>query len=368
MPLELGVWRVDGQGTKAKPIELAQLDLESRLESILADDIRIANSDWMVIGRQVRTPFGGTSVDLLALDSEGELVVLELKRDKTPRDILAQVLEYGAWVVGLKTDDIARIFADYQKRYSPGTQARSLDQAFCERFRVREMPEELNESHQLVIVASALDVTTERVVTYLLNHHHVSINAVFFRVFRDEGREYLSRVWLHDPFAAEAEPSVPEVESTWNGEVYVSFGGGRNWADAAKYGYISAGGGRWYSDSLKSLKPNERVWVRVPGTGYVGVGVVEEAAVPCEQFKVRDGNDQFVPLMNVSPEAKSWSTAKDDPDGAEYLVRVRWLKTVPESEPISEKGLFGNQNTVARPTSEKWNHTIERLKTRFGVS
>lgn len=32
-----------------------------------------------------------------------------------------------------------------------------------------------------------------------------------------------------------------------------------------------------------------------------------------------------------------------------------------------EVGFFGNQNTVARPKTHKWNHTIEQLKQRFGV-
>jgi hypothetical protein len=31
-------------------------------------------------------------------------------------------------------------------------------------------------------------------------------------------------------------------------------------------------------------------------------------------------------------------------------------------------GFFGNQNTVARPKSSKWRHTVERLKQRFGVT
>jgi hypothetical protein len=65
--------------------------------------------------------------------------------------------------------------------------------------------------------------------------------------------------------------------------------------------------------------------------------------------------------------AKMWRYA-DDPDKAEYLVRVKWLKTVSVDEPIKEKGLFGNQNSVARPVAASWDHTVERLKKRFGVS
>ena len=40
-------------------------------------------------------------IDLLAIDADGNLHVLELKRDKTPRDVVAQVLDYGSWVTTL---------------------------------------------------------------------------------------------------------------------------------------------------------------------------------------------------------------------------------------------------------------------------
>ena len=55
----------------------------------------------------------------------------------------------------------------------------------------------------------------------------------------------------------------------------------------------------------------------------------------------------------------------DDPDKAEYFVRVRWLETVPKEQALNEIGLFGNQNTVCQPTTPKWRHTVERLKARF---
>jgi hypothetical protein len=40
MPVELGVWRIDGQLTRVLALPL---DLESRLEDILDKDIAIAN-------------------------------------------------------------------------------------------------------------------------------------------------------------------------------------------------------------------------------------------------------------------------------------------------------------------------------------
>ena len=44
---------------------------------------------------------------------------------------------------------------------------------------------------------------------------------------------------------------------------------------------------------------------------------------------------------------------------------VEWLQIVPLDQAVQEVGLFGNQNTVCKPTTPKWRHTIDRLKLRF---
>jgi len=49
-------------------------------------------------------------------------------------------------------------------------------------------------------------------------------------------------------------------------------------------------------------------------------------------------------------------------------VGVKWIATVPLEKAVKEKGFFGNQNSVAKPTAPKWNYTVQRLKERFGVS
>lgn len=194
MPLELSVWRMDSGLSRVEP---TTLNLEARLEDILTRDISVAASNWMVIGRQVPTPWG-KRIDILCIDSEGYLVVLELKRDKTEREVVAQALDYGSYVRTIQPEEVPRLFNAYQKDYYPGQPAKSLEEAFCIRFGVKQMPEELNASHELVIVASALDAATERIVGYLSDESDVNINAVFFRVFKDGDREYLTRVWFRE--------------------------------------------------------------------------------------------------------------------------------------------------------------------------
>jgi RecB family endonuclease NucS len=94
VPVEFAIWRMDGIPAKLEP---SQLPNESQLEDLLAKDISILGLDLLVVGRQVVTAYG-KKIDLLAIDQDGALYVIELKRDKTPREVVAQALDYGSWV------------------------------------------------------------------------------------------------------------------------------------------------------------------------------------------------------------------------------------------------------------------------------
>jgi hypothetical protein len=41
----------------------------------------------------------------------------------------------------------------------------------------------------------------------------------------------------------------------------------------------------------------------------------------------------------------------NDPERCEYFVPMRWLQTVPLEKAVKEIGLFGNQNSVCKPTT-----------------
>ena len=109
MPIKTEMWRIDNGLEK---VSFSSLEAEKKLESNLDKDISIIDPGLMVIGRQVITSFG-KYIDLLAIDSEGHLAILELKRYKTPRDVVAQTLDYASWVQGLTYDDIVRVYATY---------------------------------------------------------------------------------------------------------------------------------------------------------------------------------------------------------------------------------------------------------------
>jgi hypothetical protein len=142
----------------------------------------------------------------------------------------------------------------------------------------------------------------------------------------------------------------------------------RNWEDAVNYGFIGAGSGSWYTNTLHMLSPGARVWANIPGAGYVGVGLVVEPAVPVSQFTVGDKDGHQIPISKAALKGPGLSRNADNPELSEYLVRVKWIATLPVDKAIKEKGFFGNQNSVARPVSPKWDYTVRRLKERLSIS
>ena len=360
MPVHHAIWRV---GENPQPLTISKLATEKLLQKMIIQDSSILSDQWMIIGEEVNTLDSGR-IDLLAIAPDASLILIELKRDRTSREVVAQALDYASWVDDLTADRLSQIY----EKFSGGG---NLGDAFKQRFNTELEEESINPSHQIIIVAAELDPSTERIVDYL-SKKGISINVLFFKVFQHGEEQFLSRAWLIDPSetqtnAAQATAGASaKAKEPWNGEFYVSFGdpNSRNWEEARRYGFISAGGGSWYSQTLKQLQPGDRVWVKIPATGYVGVGIVQSAVEPASSFTLNTEDGEKL-AMDVLKHGELYRQNADDPDKSEYFVPVKWLETRSEHEAVNEVGFFGNQNTVCKPTTPKWRHTVEKLMRHF---
>jgi hypothetical protein len=356
MPIKHAIWKV---GRSPAPLAPSALATEQLLEDMIVAEPKMLSAEWMLIGRQEHTGHGGR-IDLLAIAPDGALVLIELKRDRTPREIVAQALDYASWVNRLTPDQIAAIY----RRFTNGA---DLGADFERRFGQPLDEDALNASHQIIIVAAGLDDSTERIIGYL-NEREIPINVLFFQVFEHGSDKLISRTWMIDPEEtqsnAAAVPTKRGDRAPWNGEFFANFGGNRSWNEAREFGFISGGGGTWYTQTLKLLKPGDRVWVRIPGVGYVGVGRVTDSVQDGEAFKVQhEGSERCI--LDVLSNGAALRAMASDPDRAERFVRVQWLDTVPIERACNEVGMFGNQNTVCKPTAAHWPSTVERLKSVF---
>lgn len=358
MALTQVLWSLNEQ----QKLSTGSLMDERELEETLHQNIELLNQDWLVIGRQVRTN-NGKFLDLLCIDRNEDLVVVELKKELTPREVTAQVIEYASYMVEKEPEDLAKIYFEYISRYASGDG--TLSQAYKNKFGIELDDEQMNQNVKMVIVASKMDDGTEHIIRYLRQAYQVDINILFFQVFEHGEDRLLCRVWFEEENLDLTE--IPAKKNEWNGEYYVSFGSGdyRLWDDAMKFGFISAGGGSWYTKTLMMLHPGDRVWVNIPHTGYVGVGEVTA--------EMQEAGEAYLEIDGVKFKMKdldlkgNYFYAEGDEENAEYVVPVKWIKTVPETDAIKETGFFGNQNTVCRPRANKWEFTVDRLKRQWGI-
>jgi len=251
---------------------------------------------------------------------------------------------------------VLKLFADYGK-------GGAFEAAFQQRFDAPP-PEELNTGHRLTIIASSVDVATERIVEYLVDEYKVPVNVVFFRYFEDQGHRYLARTWLIDQDRA-PEPtggSTSKAKEPWNGrDWYVSFGefpDGRRWEDAVKYGFVSAGGGEWYSRSIRKLPPGARIFTHIPKAGYVGVGIVTGEPMPFAEATV-DIDGQQHRLADLPLDGNYVYDSGD-----EWVVPVRWLNHRPREKAFWKTGMFANQNSATKLRNR---FTLGQLTFEFGL-
>jgi hypothetical protein len=161
--------------------------LENWLES--NPDGIVEDSKLLMIGRQVATNLGSV-IDLLALDRQGDVVVLELKRDRTPRETLAQALEYASFVEALdweQLEDILRSYindesinlAEYHRQYFE----LSADEAVS-----------FNKDQRIVIVGQIITDEIRQTSTFL-RKKGLRVSCVEFSLFESEGG---ARMLSHD--------------------------------------------------------------------------------------------------------------------------------------------------------------------------
>jgi hypothetical protein len=172
--------------------------LEENPDGILED------GKLLIIGRQTNTNLGST-IDLLALDRVGDVAVVELKRGRTPRDTLAQALEYASFADQLDTKQLEGILQSYMND-------ESLTLAEYHRKYFDLAPDEavaFNKDQRIVIVGQR--VTSEvRQTASFLRSKGIRVTCVEFSFFQSNGGTKL----LSQEIVVGSEPSRPQRVSS----------------------------------------------------------------------------------------------------------------------------------------------------------
>ncbi len=164
-------------------IEHEEYVLEGWLES--NPDGIVEDGCILVIGRQVVTNLGGF-IDLLGLDRAGDVVVIELKRDRTPRDTIAQSLEYASFAERLDTAQLEGILRSYLN-----DESLSLAEHHREYFELGvDEAVAFNKDQRIVIVGQR--VTPEiRQTAKFLRSKGIRVTCVEFTFFQADGETRL---------------------------------------------------------------------------------------------------------------------------------------------------------------------------------
>lgn len=145
---------------KIIPFKKMPVSKEKEIEDFIEQNPEILEKELFVIGRQEETS-EGKIVDLMGLDKNGNGVIIELKKESTPRKVISQILDYAVWVEELKYEDLNRIYRSYQKATYPNLLKRF--QEFDEDFE----PESLNQNQKLYVIGEEIDPQTEKLARYL---------------------------------------------------------------------------------------------------------------------------------------------------------------------------------------------------------
>jgi hypothetical protein len=209
MPTAIRIWEIVKDSLQPVSAEsFAANYLEKQLETWIATDPNILGERVLIIARQRAVPSVGR-LDLLGIDERGSLVIIELKRDRTPRDAVAQALDYASW---LQSAD-EQLIEEWAEQHL----GKSLKEKFCDYFDAEDLPELSCQNHRIVLVAPRLDASAERIITYLSEQHGVQINAVFFQYAQlSNGNEVLARAMLVaeeslPPKTSRGRPTVEEL-------------------------------------------------------------------------------------------------------------------------------------------------------------
>jgi len=138
-----------------------------------------------VIGRQVSTKSG--PIDLLGIDQSGNPVIIELKRNRLPREAFAQAVDYASDVASWSIEEFSEICSEKQ--------GQSLEEYLGEAFEDIDVESlNINDTQRIILVGFSIESSLERMIEWLSDNFSVSINAVVLHYTKTtSGDELLTR-------------------------------------------------------------------------------------------------------------------------------------------------------------------------------
>jgi len=187
----MGLWKITDKGPSQvteSTIKREKL-LEENLENWVEKDPLILGESLLILGRQVMIPDTKDKLDLLAVDPQGNSVIIELKRGKLKDPVDTQALRYASYISKWRFEDFENLHRNYSGKIGDTDyNFVSIYESFCEDAGVDEIPD-LNKDQRIIIVGSSVRDKLGSVALWLYEHG-IEIKIIEIQLFKD-GEEIL---------------------------------------------------------------------------------------------------------------------------------------------------------------------------------
>jgi hypothetical protein len=262
---------------------------EKNIENWIADKPQLIfpNEEILTIGQSIS---GRSMADVLALDTSGNLIIIEIKRDWSNRKTVGQLLEYAAKFRDVSYERLAEEANKYNKWEEGELYDKFLDFADDEDFSRKD----IGTRQRIMIVAPDADTGLKRIIDWLKDYG-VPVEFVPFHIYTDNNDK--PKLFMID--GVTSSPETPEVsdEQGWAGhwifntnETNAPGAYKRMFENnvAAVYGYDDG------PNMLEGSEAGDKIMAYVNKQGLKALGTIKDSEVKKGEgiFLDEDGNQQ----------------------------------------------------------------------------
>lgn len=216
------IWKITDKGPKRITETQPEKEniLESHLEDWIEKDVSILGEPLLIIGRQVVIEDVKDRLDLLALDPQGNAVIIELKRGKLNDPVNMQGAKYASYLSSWK-------FEDFEKQANLYYQGKDdfnfleLYEVFCQESGSEEVPD-INQDQRIILLGAETKNKLGSVALWLRDHG-VDIKVIEIETFK-EGGQLLVQPKVIVPLSVNRFESVGKGVSSSNTKLWLSDG------------------------------------------------------------------------------------------------------------------------------------------------
>jgi hypothetical protein len=285
---------------------------EKNIENWIADNPQLIfpNEDILTIGQSIS---GRSMADVLALDTSGNLIIIEIKRDWSNRKTIGQLLEYAAKFKDVSYERLAEEVNKYKKWEEGELYDRFLDFADD-----KEFPrEDIGTRQRIMIVAPDSDIGLKRVIDWLKDYG-VPVEFIPFHIYTDKDNK--PKLFMIDGVTSSPETPELSVEQEWAGHWIFNTnetnapGAYKKMFEnnvAAIYGYDDG------PNMLEGPEEGDKIMAYVNKQGLKALGTIKDSDVKKRKgiFLDEDENQQ----------------------SGEYHLEVDWKIILPEEKAITSR-------------------------------